>query len=165
MSSTVGMMGINSDVLTLSNNLSVTNTITTQNLTVSGIINFPVSSIPSTCISGGGLIPTQIYNNLDSTTSTIYHIHFSPSLSIAGNNSVYQTGTIGASNSLTFNPGSGLLAGATISNATNASFFKMTGATTTNSNYNIALVNNNHSSCLKHGKHESKLNNYPYHVK
>ena len=77
MSSTIGMMGINSDTLTLSNNLTVSNTTQTQNLTVSGIISFPAASIASSCISGAIGGGSGVYMANDITDSTTY-INFTP---------------------------------------------------------------------------------------
>ena len=72
MSSTLGMMGINSDTLTLSNNLTVSNTTQTQNLTVSGTTSFPTGSIASSCISGGSGGLTLTNNTIDTSD----YIHF-----------------------------------------------------------------------------------------
>ena len=84
------MMGINSDTLTLSKNLTVSNTTQTQNLTVSGIISFPAASINSSCISGAIGGGSGVYMANDITNATTY-INFTPSA--IGNVSTINTNT------------------------------------------------------------------------
>ena len=73
MSGFLGMIAINSDTLSLPNNLTVSNTTQTQNLTVLGNTSFPVNSIASTCISGGAGVTL-----VNDTTDTITYVHFTP---------------------------------------------------------------------------------------
>ena len=72
MTSTIGMMGINSDTLTLSNNLTVSKTTQTQNLSVLSTTSFPTGSIASSCISGGSGGLTLTNNTIDTSD----YIHF-----------------------------------------------------------------------------------------
>ena len=73
MSATLGMIGINSDTLTLSNNLTVANTTQTQNLTVLGNTSFPVNSINSNAIIGGGGGLTLTDNIIDTADYILFN--------------------------------------------------------------------------------------------
>ena len=85
--SSIGMMGINSDTLNLSNNLTVSNTTQTQNLSVLGTTSFPLNSIASSAISGGGGGLTLTDNTIDTADYIPFSIISTGSISVLNTNS------------------------------------------------------------------------------